>query len=157
MKPKYEEYLQGSTVWRGRHKGVYYELAHHGVSEYQKEGIWCAYIFLFENECPDFDKFFREDEVTQITENSPYHITNNYWGIPDMGFKGGITYYENKQGWNYKEGKHTRVIKIGCDYNHSWDADAGYPDTLESVREDTVTLIDNYMNAGYKLTLAEAA
>lgn len=155
MKPEYSEYLSCSARWYGSHKGVKYELVHHGISDYQPEGIWCAYIYIYEHEAEDFDKFYCPNEVKKFIDSSPYRVTNDYYSIPDMGFSGGITFYKNENYPHPKTGEPARSIKIGCDYNHLWDAERGYPDTLESVRHDTEALIEKYLDAGYKISNKE--
>lgn len=35
--------------------------------------------------------------------------------------------------------------KIGCDYNHLWDEEMGYPDTLSSVKNDAEGTVNEFL------------
>lgn len=110
-------------------------------------------VSINEYEAEDFEKFYRPDIIKKYFETSThFNITNKYFDIPDMGFAGGITFYENQICLDRIKGKMSRRIKIGCDYNHSWDADRGYIDDYESVKNDAIRLINKYLDNGYKIS-----
>lgn len=141
--PTIEDYRQGATRWKREHKGIGYTLSHHGVSDYSPAGTWCFYIHLLEPQFQspeDFARFDREPEVQEFAGTHREHY--RYDDVPDHGFHGGITWYERRR-YVDRDGEVRKALEIGCDYNHSWDRDAGYWQRLEDVERDARALIDN--------------
>lgn len=146
--PKLEQYRQAAAKWCGEHKGVHYELSHHGVSEYQPQGTWCFYIFINEGmfiKDESFTAFDREPKIQEIGSGSKFE-TYDYWDVPDYGFHGGITFYE-RTSFVDKEGVRRKQLKIGCDYNHLFDLENGYWEGLDEVRMDTHRLIESLVQS----------
>lgn len=135
MKPTYSELLSGATRWIFRDLEIPYELAFHGYSEdarFPSAGTWCYYLLLAEQQFlpEDWAKLCFEPEIRNWGQTYPYHQ------FPDIDFHGGVTFYEIKEVWDKQLAKKMRVVKVGCDYNHLWDSERGYPDTLENVKLD---------------------
>lgn len=148
MKPSLDQYEQSCATWKRWYKGIGYTLSHHGISECQEEGIWCFYIHLLEEmfiNPDDFSKFDREPVLKKLGSDSIYE-TYDYYDVPDYGFHGGITFYD-RTFYVSKDGKKYKSLKIGCDYNHLWDAESGYWQSLENVDYDCKSLIDKLVMA----------
>lgn len=142
--PTLEQYKKSAATWRRDHKGIAFTLSHHGASDYSPEGTWCFYIHLLEEQfvhAEDFAKFNRE-EVVKPSFGDSFWQTHDYCDVPDHGFHGGITWYSRERYIAKKTGEPKWALKIGCDYNHSWDRDGGYWQGLEDVARDAVRLID---------------
>lgn len=145
MKPTLEQYEKSSAQWRGSHKGVSYLLSHHGISDYQREGTWCYYIFVNSDMFINSDDFLKFDLEPKIIDlYGSFMESFDYYDIPDYGFHGGITWY-SKEYFINKEGKKQTSIKIGCDYGHLWDSESGYWQGLENVRRDCENMIDKFV------------
>jgi len=149
-KPTYEELLGGSTVWSKVHRGITYNLSFHGFRAQADDTLfgeghkctWCYYIFVPEQMFPHRWGDFQVD------------VEGGYPDcFDDYGFYGGVTWASNEPFYDRKTGKTWGVSKVGCDYNHSWDRDMGYPDTYWSVNEDAKRTVEVFLERnpdGYK-------
>lgn len=149
MSPTLEEYQSGTTRWVVRHSpGLLIEIAHHSHGRYHPEGIWNFYLILDEEFFPDpqlFRQFLATRSVTKLLEFSPYREQWAYEKLPDPGYHGGVTFYEQRTAVRSDNGQNKIIVKIGCDYGHLWDKERGYPDTLESVKADATRAADNLL------------
>lgn len=146
MTPTYEELLQGTTTWRFQHKGVSYSLSHHGYREGKQYddwysephcGTWCYYIHVTEQMYPNSWEDFKNVETEYGLTTGPA------WDHVD--FYGGITWNSDEDFRDYKTKRIISCVKVGCDYNHSWDRDAGYWQGLEDVKRDAIKTIDGLL------------
>lgn len=146
MKPSYEELLSGATTWRFPHKtGLIYELSFHGYVPLEKrifadsgEGTWCYYLIVPEQMFPH-----RWDDFRCLISDHGFHQPTPTWERVD--FDGGITFSETRTHWSRKEGRFTESVKVGCDYNHLWNAEMGYPDTFASVKVDAESAVRRFL------------
>lgn len=146
MKPTYEEMLNGNVRWREKHRDIHIELSFHGYSrgEFPSMGTWCYYLLLDQRmfNADDWNMLVMEKKIVE-----PYgHISYNYYKFPDVEFHGGITFYEITEHWDNKKRETYNVIKVGCDYNHYWDGERGYPDTYDSVLRDAKDSVDELLD-----------
>jgi hypothetical protein len=154
MIPSYEEYRSGHTTWKGEHRGISYSLAHWGISSYQRYGIWNYYIHLLEEQFvnpDDFAKFNLEQEIYEFAGSKRAHYP--YDNLPDVELYGGITFY-SKDTYINREGKTKTAVKFGCDYNHGWDREQGYPQDKAWVERDAKHSIDVLLD-GYNFIWKE--
>ena len=132
----FEEAQAAHMRWNGKHKGVTWEVSYWGVGQFNDgHGMWNRYIFIPEEMIPDeFDQFWLPPYEWGITETK--HISYRYEDtkLADLEWNGGATFYEKKGGIDGQP----RLIKIGCDYGHVWDAEQGYPYSLSHVRHDAM-------------------
>jgi hypothetical protein len=69
---------------------------------------------------------------------------DTYKSILEGGeFHGGVTFYEKHQ----DPDTGFRRIKVGCDYGHLWDMEAGYPYDLNWVRHDALRTVEKLSKA----------
>lgn len=133
MKPSYEQFLKGVTRWSEQHEGVTIELSFHPYQpEHHMMGTWCYYLLLPEQMFQPKD--FKRLVCSQKTYD--WGKSYDYYKFPDLDFHCGITFYEITKVWDKHQNKYMRVIKVGCDYNHLWDNEAGYTDDYDSVLFD---------------------
>lgn len=146
MIPSNEDFLSGSSKWRGEHKGVRYELSWHGRSEYSPQGTWCWYI------CVNSEQFYPEDwaklrlekQDRQFMGAGSWHRHWSYDHFPDLDAHGGWTYGEMSV-YLGKDGKEYEYVKVGCDYAHLWDRESGYWQGREAIERDAKDSIDKLL------------
>ena len=118
--------LRHGETWRGTHMDVAFEISHHGVSDYQPQGVWCYYLIVSESQLSlkDFGKLWLEPTAHYDRSNgskTPMYPAGSWFGaqslLDEVGFHGGITFYEKNQPVDGEQ----RWVKVGCDYNHLWD------------------------------------
>lgn len=143
MLPTKEQYLKCSATWKGEHNNISYSINHHGISDYQPQGIWCFYVYIPENIFINQDDFklFDRPEIISDMFGKPWQ-TYDYYDVPDYGFHGGITWYSKEVVFDRNEGKNITVLKIGCDYNHLWDSESGYWQGKEDIERDVRSMIE---------------
>lgn len=144
MLPSLSDYLSSAARWHDTHRNVRFEVSHHGVSEYSPEGTWCFYIFLHEElfQRPEDWALFnlpeeRREWAGKIRSHFPYD------SIPELLWHGGITFGERTV-CVLPDGRDSFMLKLGCDYGHLWDREAGFPGNLVSVKRDAIRLIDDF-------------
>lgn len=120
--------------WNGVYKGVSWEI----VKDYSMDKPWfCMYVYLAKNKMIDSDWLYFNLKAKKDDKGREYY---NYNKLSfDIG--SGITYYQ-------KERKD--LIKIGCDYNHSWDQDRDY-DELDIYRDVKKCIEGNSIFSRYKM------
>jgi len=102
---------------------------------------WTHYIYInLDNQIKDkkiADKLWlnpKYDDKNRVSYNYYYDsIINN------IVFHGGCTWYSKESSVDDKY----RVIKIGCDYQHSWDDNKNY--CLEYIKEQVMETIDSFI------------
>lgn len=127
--------LRHKETWSGEHAGIVFELCNWSLSDEQV--VWNYYVYLSEPKLTkeQLDPFWLVDEFIKFSATSPIRRTHSYYKVGafnEFDFHGGITYYKKIEDL---EGQ--RCIKVGCDYNHLWDAEAGHPENFDSVLADT--------------------
>ena len=138
--PTYEELLKGQTRWSFSCEGMRYQLSHHGYRAPKPDsdcsfdwdghpGAWCFYIILPEQMYPDIWPQFACQRI-----ESGFECHGPAWD--DDWFHGGITWSSSEPYWDRKTQRMWDAAKVGCDYNHLWDSESGYPDTFLSVKSD---------------------
>jgi hypothetical protein len=137
--------LSGDTtlIRKGEHRNIWWRISNHGRrDDNHGKGTWCYYVFVTEH-CLDpelFAEFWLP--ATRTMERSAGYSTPSYdyWGPrwSDAEWHGGVTWYKKHGGLDGD----VRSVEVGCDYNHSWDRDMGYPFDFESVLRDCHRTID---------------
>lgn len=141
MLPSHENFLTGSSRWHGSYKGIGYELSWHGKSDYSPQGTWCWYIMISD------EQFYTEDWLKLRLgkqDQELYGSWRRHWdydNFPDLEAHGGWTYGEMSFHLG-RDGKEHEHVKVGCDYNHSWDGEMGYPNGKEDLERDVKRSID---------------
>jgi hypothetical protein len=121
------------TITRGSYRGIGFEI-NHPTENYK----FTYYISLNLRNIKDIelaDSLWLEAVPTGYGNSKTY----NYYDVPLFGkihFHGGITWYSKS--FNSNDNK---LVKIGCDYNHSWDEYKYYD--IEMVLEDVKQTIDD--------------
>lgn len=145
--PTYAELLEGATTWHKDHCGVGVILSHHGhrtgteyVGAEPHPGTWCYYLLIPEQMYPH--------------RWADFAVTRNERGYCDHGpafehemFDTEITWQSSEPYWCRKTKRMWDAAKVGCDYNHSWHRDYGYPDTYQSVERDARRTVELFLAA----------
>lgn len=144
MKPSLEDFMKSGARWFGKHQGVRYELSWHGYhEEYCPQGTWCWYLHLTDEmfHPDDWAKLRLPHQDRQFYEGGSWSRHYNYDNFPDLEPHGGWTFGEMNVALG-RDGKEHEHVKVGCDYNHSWDRDSGYWQGREDVERDAKYAID---------------
>lgn len=149
MKPTLEEYQKSSAVWVDTYREVRYRINHHGISEYNHEGIWCYYIYLNEDQMlpEDFEKFNLDREFYELADKK--RECYRYYGL-DLDMYGGITWYKKETHWSPYTSKDITIIEVGCDFNHTWDRDNYYWHGFKDIEWEVKKTIDIFLER-YKI------
>ena len=139
--------LEKREIWHKPYKGTSIELSLHGLERpndwapIKKGGVWCYYIYIFEQTTKCFSKVWFPDIVEKFTDSSPLRVSHDYMSsiLNDVGWHHGITYYSKEQSV-----EPLRIIKAGCDYDHLWDAYREY--TLEEVHDKAINTADQLID-----------
>ena len=149
MTPTYKEMLQGRTTWKFDHKGINYVLSHHGyrgdgqvgdvIDFYNHPGIWCYYLYANELQYPDSWGSFKN------VPNEGHTSNGSAWDCVD--FYGGITWSSDEPFYDRKLGRMVEQVKVGCDYNHLWDAEGFYHNGFDDVKRDAVNSVNDLLKS----------
>ncbi len=135
MNPKRKE------IWSGIHRGIPYEIAHWGLGTMNNgKGAWNAYIILHEMRVENFEVLWKPNTRQKWTPTSRERLAVDYMDGPlhSAPWHCGITYWSSD---NDAFPGH-RHMKIGCDYNHLWDEEAGHFEDLDQVLRELLAVID---------------
>jgi hypothetical protein len=148
-KATYEELLEGSTTWSFKEGGIPYSLSYHGYRKPNptghplisdgSPGTWCYYLHANKLMYPEsWSQFanFRGDYGLNV---------GSAWNHVD--FYGGITWNSDENFWDRKSAGIIEAVKIGCDYNHSWDHDSGFINGFHSVKADAINTCKQLLEA----------
>jgi hypothetical protein len=135
--------LNDTKRWFGQHLGVRYEINNFkrqnldgGESDY-----WTYYLFINLSKIPKENKikslWLRGEKTEYNRINYKYY---KHFIINNIDFHGGCTWYSKEYGFD----GHDKIIKIGCDYQHSWDEGISY--FIEEVSRDAKNSIDKFIN-----------
>ena len=146
MTPTYEQMLEGSTTWKFEHRGIGYILSHHSYREGKQyedwysephPGTWCYYLVVSESQYPDSWVDFRN------TDGGYGLVAGKAWDGVD--FYGGISWNSDEPYYNRGYKRVVEAVKVGCDYNHSWDRDSGYYHSFDMVKQDAINTIEDLL------------
>jgi hypothetical protein len=139
--------LSHKDCWKGEHRGLNFEVVHWGKSKDEQginegDGMWNYYILINQEQLTpeEFKKvWLRVKRWFERSSGRKQPCHDYYNSILSHGdFHGGITHYSKHQCPDEKY----RYIKVGCDYGHLWDMEAGYPYDLAWVAQDAKVTID---------------
>jgi hypothetical protein len=130
-----------STIFRGNYRDIHYTINRFKAFEHSgNEYAWTHYIHL------NIDKQIKDEVIREKLWLSPKYDDKNrvsyeYYTsvISDIEFHGGCTWYSKESSIDEK----TRSVKIGCDYQHSWDMDKHY--SLAYVKGEVEHTIDSFL------------
>lgn len=139
--PSFEEFQDSHAEWSGAHMGIRYLLSWHGRSDYQRQGIWCWYLLLNQEQFypDDWQRLRLEKQDREFAGSMHRHW--DYDAFPDLEAHGGWT-YGKMETYLGRDGREYEQVKVGCDYNHLWDHEGGYPHTKSAVEADVRLAIE---------------
>ena len=137
-----KENLKISTLYRGEHKGVRFEIVRFDSYsfDYNREYNWCYYIYI------NLDKQIEDKKIADSLWLKPKvikdkHISYDYYDsiVGKIYFHGGCTFYSKESSVDNID----RLIKIGCDFQHY--ADDGQEYYIQYVLNEAKFTIDSFI------------
>jgi hypothetical protein len=128
-----------SETYSGKYLGVPYEIRRWYFSDGTPQ--WNYYIFLIEKQIPDtFPSLWLKPRSYNIGGKS--RVSYNYENtiISNLNWHMGCTFYEKISGFD----KQQRIIKVGCDYGHLYDAGRNY--SLSDIERDVIDCIESLVD-----------
>lgn len=139
---KEEALKKDSTLsYLGVYRGLSYVIKNFKNFETGEMSCWCHYIILRLDQIDD--KHHGDLWLDPVMFS--WGVSHNYYVDPFTRFEfhGGITFYEKTSGLEHVDQK--KVIKIGCDYQHSWDEGMCYGiNYIECEARKTIDSMWNY-------------
>lgn len=117
------------------------EVSWHGYREFGEfgghPGTWCFYLIVPQDMFPD--RWL--DFVPCATQYGWEHTS----AFDDDWFHGGITFVDLIRKFDRKTERFREYVKVGCDYNHIWDEEIGFPYSLKSVKRDCQDAMEAFL------------
>lgn len=137
---KKSQELKHKDLWSGEYQNIRFEIMKWKLGE---NPCWNYYIFLpIDQIPPEVHKFFvLKGKYEKLSPDGNEYLNYDYSGtshLSDLDWHGGITFYEKSLDG---EGK-LIGIKLGCDYAHYFDEQAGYDYNLDYVFMETRQTIE---------------
>lgn len=126
--------MKESTIWRGEHAGLGIEIVRWSfgvVISTLPETNWNYYVVIREDQTKQFSELWLPPKIVKITPESKGFLTHDYSSLDIANiveWHGGVTFYEK-----YGEVEGYRAVKLGCDFQHLFDIERGYPYIYEEV------------------------
>ena len=137
--------LSHKDVWGGEYRDIRFEIINWRLGGNNKGSFpcWNYYLYLpIDQIPPKYQRYFiLKGEYRKLFPNRQEHLIYEYSGasyISNFDWHGGISFYEKKLDG---EGK-LIGIKLGCDYAHYFDEQAGYLYDLDYVLMEVKQTID---------------
>jgi len=124
--------LSATQITRGFYKKICFEIQH--PHDFYK---FTYYIYLPIDKLKDrelAERLWIKAEPFGLEKMACNYLDNEF--LRSLNFHCGITFYRKLYADN-----DTRIIEIGCDYNHYWDKEQGY--NLNDVLSDVKSTIDD--------------
>jgi len=115
------------------YRGIRVKIVHpHGHCQ------WCYYLYLHLKQFSD--ESLRKTLWVPARSNAWISVWDysKCTFFDGLSWNGGMTFYDKHIAPNKD-----RVIEVGCDYDHLWDRERGYPATLQGVSRDAMATIDD--------------
>jgi len=129
--------------WTGIYKGVAFEINNWktppNIYDIEEKDYWTYYLYLYLDRIPKEDNPHSYWLSGRKVYNLIYYNFHKHDVMNDLDWHGGLTWYSKEKGFD-GSGK---VIKIGCDYSHSWDEGRFYD--LEDVKSDCKNTIEMFL------------
>lgn len=133
-----------NEIYKGKHKGVDFEIVKFPNTFTSKRNFnWCHYIFINLSKIPQENKpemLWLKGYKDNIGGKRIYYEYYDNEILSRIEFHGGITFYEKISGFDGGD----KIIKVGCDYQHSWDENKEYD--LEYIKEMVEETIESFLN-----------
>lgn len=132
-----------TKIWTGEYKGVGFEINNFKIApnsiEPTEQDCWTYYLYIHLKRIP---KKNNPDSFWLKGIHRGGHVAYDYYKndiINDIELSGGCTWYSKESGFDGAN----RVIKIGCDYQHSWNENGTY--NLDILKLDVKNSIDKFI------------
>lgn len=128
------------TSWHGEYDGVAWEIMRFPDFDLRmvRKFSWTFYLYIFIDRIPK-EKDPESYWLNSILDGKRVHYYYSISRLADIKWHGGITFYSKESGFEGEE----RVIKAGCDFQHSWDYEYGEL-TLDQIKLEVVEAIESF-------------
>tara|TARA_R110002020_G_scaffold357043_9_gene569517 strand:+ start:3538 stop:3990 length:453 start_codon:yes stop_codon:yes gene_type:complete len=127
------------NTYQGIYKNIYFEIKFfEGDSIPYSHGHWVYYIFICLDNLPNRVKPETFWFPLKGTKGFRYYCNYTHKILNEIYFYRGITFYNKICG--FEDGQE-KIIKVGCDFNHTYDQDEYY--TLEDIQVHVKKTIDS--------------
>ncbi len=115
--------MEEKMEWSGKYRNIYFKICNFDYGDGKKDK-WTFYVYINLNQMPRriAEKLWLKPKRTKFPSGYRTHYDYYVWPFKDMEFHGGITWYSKQTGFD----KNPRIIQVGCDYMHLWDAEQLY-------------------------------
>ena len=122
--------------WNGEYKGIPFEI---NTFLLDKTDQWTFYLFIRESQFSKkiFERFWLPPSRQKNYPQRIFYLTMDEPLINDICWHGGCTWYQKVAGFDGSK----RIIKIGCDYGHSFDRNKRY--YVDDIYADVKAAIDS--------------
>jgi hypothetical protein len=132
---------RNTEIWMGTHNGVDFEINKFKFG-YRDSESWTYYLIIHLDRIPKKYKpeslWMKKMYDSGATKRGSFRYYNHPV-LSAIEFHGGITWYSKEAGFD----KDPKIIKIGCDYQHSWDE--GHVYDLMDIQSDVINSIDSFL------------
>lgn len=142
-----DEKLRKKTVWGFTYRDISIEINNFTIEGLPKHDIpericWTYYLYVPLSMLPDKlkEKSWLEPEYSELAGIERGHMPYMEAWFADLDWHCEITYYQQSI-VNGMRGRDSRVIEIGCDYQHLWDEDHIY--RVEDLVHDAKQTVDS--------------
>lgn len=129
--------------WTGTYKGVDFEINNWQIPPNiiipNGKDCWTYYLYLYIDRIPEENNPNSYWLKGRKDGNRVYYDYYKHDVMTDLDWHGGITWYSKEHGFDGSE----KIIKIGCDYSHSWDEGQYY--NLNIVKFDCKRTIERFL------------
>lgn len=134
--------LKHTDKWNAVYKGIHYEISRRTLGKsgdhfMPEHSAWCYYLFLNADQVPEDlrPRFFLTPDLTAKPWAAFKWDQTAFYELET--WHSGMTYY----GTELHDGR-IQIVKAGCDYDHLWDQEAGWPYSIERLDSDARRTID---------------
>lgn len=132
-----------TRIWRGTYMGVDFEINNFkmgGVLDFPERDCWAHYMYIKLDRVPNKEirkSFWLKPSKDTSFGRKWYNYFKSDW-CGRIEFHGGCTWYSKESGLDGFE----KIVKIGCDYQHSWDEGKYYD--VDYVKAQVLKTIESF-------------
>lgn len=129
------------SIWCGEYRGVAWEIQRWPGFKCESMRLnkwnWTMYLYLHLDRIPE-----NSDSYWLLPRKDYGRVNYDYYAhgiLSSIAWNGGITWYSKESGLDGSP----RVIKVGCDFQHSWDHEHGDYD-IENILHAVIEAVDSF-------------
>lgn len=134
-----------TKIWTGSYKGVAFEINNYKTEpnsiEPLEKDCWTYYLYIHLGKIPeenDPNSFWLKAKPDN--RGRVFYKYYDHQIINNIDLSGGCTWYSKERGFDGG----SKVIKIGCDYQHIWNDNHFYD--LHAIKDDVINSINRFLH-----------